>query len=296
MTFRQMELFSAVCEYKSINKASHIYHVSQQGISKMIHELEEELGCKLLLRSKQGVTPTPYGAYFLIECNTFLSKKEYIYQNISRITDFPKETIYLGMAYGVISALPNKLLSDFENEHPHLNVEYSDAPDYYLEHLLLKDEYDFCISTGVIDSDRLYSEQLFQEPVYLCIPDTHELFNKEEIQVNDLRTVGFAMFGTQFHIRHHFISVCKSHGFSPNIEISSSDFNSLKEIAIHNNYIFIMPEHTIHPNEQSVRYYPFPSNLLQWEVYYIRKKSKEISESMRLFYTYLLDSLHTLLL
>ncbi len=291
MTFRQMELFSAVCECKSINKASHMYHVSQQGISKMIRELEEELGCTLLIRNKQGVTPTPYGAYFLIECNTFLNKKEYIYQNISKVTDFPKETLYLGMAYGVISALPNRLLSEFEKEHSHLSVEYSDSPDYYLEHLLLKDEYDFCISTGVIDSDRLYSELLFQEAIYLCIPDSHELFDKPEIQMDDLHTVAFAMFSTQFHIRHHFVSVCKSNGFSPNIEISSSDFNSLKEIAIHNNLIFIMPGHTIPHNEKSVRYYPFPSNLLHWDVYYVRKKSKDVSESMKLFYTYLLDSL-----
>ncbi len=294
MTFRQMELFSAVCECKSINKASQIYHVSQQGISKMIRELEEELGCSLLVRSKQGVTPTPYGAYFLIECNTFLSKKEYICQNISKVTDFPKEKIYLGMAYGVISALPNKLLSEFGLEYPHLNVEYSDSPDYYLEHLLLKDEYDFCITTGATDSDRLYSELLFREPVHLCIPHTHELFHKPEIEMSDLQSVSFAMFSTQFHIRHHFVSACKSHGFTPNIEISSSDFNSLKEIAIHNDLIFIMPEHTIHSDEGNVRYYKFPSDLLHWEVYYVRKKSKDVSESMMIFHNYLLDSLITI--
>lgn len=292
MTFRQMELFSAVCECKSINKASQIYHVSQQGISKMIRELEDELGCKLLVRSKQGVVPTPYGAYFLIECNAFLSKKDYLCENICNITDFPKETLYLGMAYGVISALPHRLLSDFENEYPHLSIEYSDSPDYYLEHLLLKDEYDFCISTGVIDSDRLYCDLLFQEPVYLCIPNTHELFSKSEILMDDLSDVNFAMFSTQFHIRHHFVSACKNHGFSPNIEISSSDFNSLKEIAIHNNLIFIMPEHTIYQDDTRVRYYKFPNETFHWEVYYIRKKSKDMSESMQLFYTYLLDLLN----
>lgn len=89
------------------------------------------------------------------------------------------------MAYGVISALPNKILSDFEKEYPHLSIEYSDSPDYYLEHLLLKDEYDCCVSTGVIDSDRLYSDLLFQEPVYLCVPNTHELFSKPEIIMSE---------------------------------------------------------------------------------------------------------------
>ncbi|WP_406542412.1 LysR family transcriptional regulator [Clostridium ljungdahlii] len=41
MTFRQMEVFIEVCECKSINKASAVYHVSQQGISKIVRELEK---------------------------------------------------------------------------------------------------------------------------------------------------------------------------------------------------------------------------------------------------------------
>ena len=291
MTFRQMEVFTAVCECKSINKASQMYHVSQQGISKMIQELEGELGCPLLVRSKHGVTPTSYGAYFLMECNNFLSKKDYICKNISRVTEFPKAPLYLGMAYGVISALPNRLLHDFETEYSHLTIEYSDAPDYYLEQLLLKDEYDFCITTGVTDSDRIYSELLFQESMYLCIPQSHDLFQKSEIEMSDLETVKFAMFSTQFHIRHHFLATCKSCGFSPHIEISSSDFNSLKEIAIYNNYIFIVPEHTIYHEDSRVRYYPFPNELFYWEIYFCCKKSKDVTESMKLFYLYLLKSL-----
>jgi len=65
-----------------------------------------------------------------------------MYSHISQIKDVPQETIFLGMAFGVISVLPYKLITDFENTHPHVNIEYSDHADFYLEELLKKDEYD----------------------------------------------------------------------------------------------------------------------------------------------------------
>ena len=142
MTFRQMEVFIEVCECKSINKASAVYHVSQQGISKIVRELEEDLGCQLLYRNINGVSPTKYGSYFLDECRIILERKRYMYSHISQIKDVPQETIFLGMAFGVISVLPYKLITDFENTHPHVNIEYSDHADFYLEELLKKDEYD----------------------------------------------------------------------------------------------------------------------------------------------------------
>ena len=106
MTFRQMELFVAVCEYKSINKTSAAYHISQQGISKTIREVEEELGCVLLNRDINGVSPTRFGTYFLNECRIILERKNYVCSHITQIEDMPQETIYLGMAFGVVSSLP----------------------------------------------------------------------------------------------------------------------------------------------------------------------------------------------
>ena len=67
MTFRQMELFILVCEYKSISKTSEKLFISQQGVSKMIRELEKELSCKLLNRTKNSISPTESGLYFLEE-------------------------------------------------------------------------------------------------------------------------------------------------------------------------------------------------------------------------------------
>lgn len=287
MTFRQMELFIEVCQHKSINETSAVCHISQQGISKTIKELEEEVGCRLLDRGINGVSPTPYGIYFMNECRIILERKEYMCAHISQIDEIPEETIFLGMAFGVISALSYRLIAEFEKAHPQVNIEYTDHTDYYLENLLKKDEFDFCITTGVVDTDRLTAKALLREQVYLCIPDTHELYGKEQIQMEDLKEQRYAMFSTQFHIRHNFAAACHRAGFEPEIEISSSDFNSLKEIAQHNNLLFVVPAHTIRRDDSKLRYVRFPDDEFVWSIYFVMKKNKVMSENMQAFYRYL---------
>lgn len=286
-----MELFISVCECKSISNAAKLYHVSQQGISKTIRDLEKELGCQLLHRDNNGVTPTQYGAYFLDECRIILERERYMRSQITKIKDAPQETIFLGMAFGIISALPYQLIVDFKNSHPNVNIEYSDHTDLYLEVLLKKDEYDFCITTGVMDTGRFSIECLIKEEIYLCIPWTHELYHKEHIQIEDLIFQRYAMFSTEFHIRHNFVTACRNAGFDPIIDISSSDFNSLKEIALNNNLLFVVPEHTIRSDDSKLKYYKFPDDNYSWDVYFIKKKSKKLTENMLAFYRYIREQL-----
>ncbi len=291
MTFRQMELFIAVCENKSISKASEKLFISQQGISKMIRELEDELSCKLLNRTKNGISPTENGSYFLGECKAILERKDSLLLNIADKREIPHETIYLGMAYGMIAALPHKLIADFEQNHEFVDIAYNDHTDLQLEAQLQNGDYDFCITAGVLDSDSFVSELLFSENIYLCIPKTHELFYKKDIEMVDLEKQHFAMFSTQFHIRHNFVASCKKAGFEPIIDISSNDFNSLKEIAIHNNLLFVVPEHTIIDNKEKFKYYKFPDESFLWNVYFTKKNNKILSNNMHVFYNFLKESL-----
>ncbi len=287
MTFRQMELFLAVCEYESMNRAANAQFISQQGISKMIRELEEELGCPLFIRSKNGVTPTKSGTYLLGECRAMLEKRNFIAENLNQMEDLPVEIIHLGMAFGMISAMPFGLIQDFEKSHPYVRIEYSDHTDYYLERLLKRGEYDFCITSGVLDGDLIEAEKLTHEGIYLCIPRTHRLYQQENIRMEDLRDEPFAMFSNQFRIRHKFVDSCERAGFEPNIVISSSDFNSLKELAVNNNLLFTVPAHTENPEDSKIRYYPFPDETFQWSVYFTKKKSKVMTDAMMDFYRHI---------
>ena len=68
VNLRQLEAFSAVMKSGSITQAAQAMHLSQPAVSKLIADLEHQIGFKLFARSKGShLTPTPEAGYFFHE-------------------------------------------------------------------------------------------------------------------------------------------------------------------------------------------------------------------------------------
>ncbi|MDD7403630.1 MAG: LysR family transcriptional regulator [Butyribacter sp.] len=61
ITYDYYRIFYYVAKYKSISQAAKILHSNQPNITKFMNKLEEQLGCKLMIRSNRGITLTPEG-------------------------------------------------------------------------------------------------------------------------------------------------------------------------------------------------------------------------------------------
>ena len=277
MTFRQMELFMAVCESGSITKASKRSHVSPQGISRTIRDLEEELGCELLLRSHSGIALTPRGSFFYEECGRIIRWKDTLPAALRHCEELPPETVRLGMAFGIITALPGNLFSGFEALHPGVKIRYEDDTDLALEDQLRQGRFDLCLTTGVLDADRFVKKVLLREPVMLCIPREHELYEKKAVGMEDLDGRHFAMFSTQFFMRHTFDALCGEAGIEPVIEYISNDFNSLLGLAQQYGLLFAVPLHCVGSLGAQCRYTPFPDSRFQWDVCLVRERYPELT-------------------
>lgn len=287
MTFRQMELFVDVCENGSITNASRHSHVSPQGISRTIRQLEEELGSELITRTHSGISVTPRGSFFYEECRRVLKWKTDIPLVLDRCEDNPPETIDLGMAFGMITTLPGKLFSSFEALHPGVKIRYEDNTDLALEAQLRQGDFSFCLSTGVLDADRFIKRVLIREPVMLCIPRNHGLYEKREINMEDLDGQHFVMFSTQFFIRHRFDSVCGEAGVWSVIDYISNDFNSLLGLAQQNDLLFTVPRHCVSSLGEQCRYTQFPDERFEWDVCMIRERHPELTGTAAIFWDYL---------
>src|SRR5437762_9301885 len=67
MELRHLRYFAGVAQYLNYSEASRRLHVAQPAISQTVLDLEDELGVKLLLRTKRSVQLTAAGATFLRE-------------------------------------------------------------------------------------------------------------------------------------------------------------------------------------------------------------------------------------
>jgi DNA-binding transcriptional LysR family regulator len=72
MELRHLRYFVAVAEEENVSRAALKLHVSQPGISRQIHDLEDELGFQLFERSAKSVRLTGAGKVFLTEARAVL--------------------------------------------------------------------------------------------------------------------------------------------------------------------------------------------------------------------------------
>ncbi|MDT2820731.1 LysR family transcriptional regulator [Enterococcus devriesei] len=74
MRLQQLIYLEKIVENGSINEAAKELFLTQPSLSNAIKELEKEMGVQLLLRTKQGVTPTNEGREFLIYSQQILDQ------------------------------------------------------------------------------------------------------------------------------------------------------------------------------------------------------------------------------
>ena len=72
MESRLLEVFVQVAELGSFSKAAQLLYITPSAVIQQVNRLEDELGVKLLLRSKKGVKLTPAGEYLLRESRSLL--------------------------------------------------------------------------------------------------------------------------------------------------------------------------------------------------------------------------------
>ena len=66
--FEYYKIFYYVAKYENLTKAATALKTSQPAVTRTIHKLEGELGCRLFTRSKTGMKLTPEGRTVLWLC------------------------------------------------------------------------------------------------------------------------------------------------------------------------------------------------------------------------------------
>ncbi|HEX8360132.1 MAG TPA: LysR family transcriptional regulator [Longimicrobium sp.] len=76
MDFRHLRYFVAIAEEGTFTRAARRLYIAQPALSKQIHDLEEEIGVRLLVRSARGAALTAPGAELLEHARSLLKAEE----------------------------------------------------------------------------------------------------------------------------------------------------------------------------------------------------------------------------
>ena len=135
MELRQIQYFIQLYKDLNITKASRNLYISQQGLSKSINRLEDELGFPLFHRYPSGVIPTEE-ANNLYEHFTKIADS--YYELTLAIDNIRHNRILKIAAYDGFALSCNKnTFSEYRKLHPEVQIHYEEQPNKILPELLL---------------------------------------------------------------------------------------------------------------------------------------------------------------
>ena len=190
MEFRQIQYFLAICKYRNISHAAKAIHLSQQALSKQIHELEEELGVFLFIRSTKGVELTRYAQKLEAPARQMLAKRDEIVQMIEDMKKEEVTHLRIGFIhggfnpYGVIST---KSIFDWEQQYRPLEVDVFERLPSALEEMLEQEELDLAVTIDGRANPPLVKKLVSMEPAYILFSNQNQAMQRDPFTAEDLR-------------------------------------------------------------------------------------------------------------
>src|SRR5438105_3181253 len=122
MELRHLRYFIAVAEKLSFTKGAEKLHRTQPSLTRQIRDLEEEIGVRLLNRTKHGVELTEEGRSFLPDAKRFLARSAEIVESVQRLSRRNTSALNIGYVANLFYDALAATLPLFRRSFPTVSV------------------------------------------------------------------------------------------------------------------------------------------------------------------------------
>ena len=126
MELRHLRYFVGVAESLSFTKAAEKLHTAQPSLSRQIKDLEEELGVRLLNRTKQLVTLTDEGRSFLADAKRVLGLAAESVESVRRLHNGEVRALNVGYVSNLFYDLLPRTFTSFRQLFPAVSINLFD--------------------------------------------------------------------------------------------------------------------------------------------------------------------------
>jgi DNA-binding transcriptional LysR family regulator len=224
MELRHLRYFVAVADELNFTRAAKKLRVAQPSLTRQIHNLEGELGVRLLDRGKSRVSLTEEGRSFLLDARRLVALSLESVQAVQRFSRGESGQLNLGYLFKFNFDLLPATLTSFYQTCPEIAVNLFDmSPAEQLRALEARK-----IDLGFVglrpraasqNMAALAWECVAHHDVVVVLPAQHPLAKKRTIMMRDLKAFFFVALSEQTHPGSHdwLRTLCAEAGFTPRI-------------------------------------------------------------------------------
>ena len=229
-TLRQLEYLVAVADTGHFGRAAERVRVSQPTLSEQLKTLEQRLGVQLVERTRGRVRLTRMGIELAEIGRGMLRDAQQIRDLAEGYRRKLDGAICVGLLQTIGPPLLSRILPALCARFPHLTLRISeDVPKALLSGL---DDGIFDVVIAPLDgrAKGLGHAEVFQEPIYLCVPTGHRLTKRNRVRPADLRGVELLALSARHHLHDVVAELAAKLGAKLRLEYEINNLDTLREM------------------------------------------------------------------
>ena len=219
MELRHLRYFITVAEELNFSKAALKLYTAQPSLSQQIKDLEEDVGVKLLNRTKRKVELTEEGAVFLEQARLTLAQADKAVAMARQVSQAKQQMLRIGFVPVAEMKIFPYILPNLRVQNPDLKIELLSLNNNEQMRLLKKGDLDLTFTRHNFNSDEIESQFVIREPLIFLLPKDHPLAKYERIPVKALNGIDFIIPSAEqsLTLNQAILDFAKANGIELNI-------------------------------------------------------------------------------
>lgn len=219
MELRHLRYFVTVAEELNFSKAALKLYTAQPSLSQQIKDLEEDVGVKLLHRTKRKVELTEEGAVFLEQARLTLAQADKAIAMARQVSQAKQQILRIGFVPVAEMKIFPYVLPSLRVQNADLKIELQSLNNSEQMKRLQKGELDLTFTRNNFHSDEIESLFVLREPLIFILPKDHPLAKYDRIPIKALNGIDFIIPSASQSLTLHntILDFAKSHGIEFNI-------------------------------------------------------------------------------
>jgi LysR family transcriptional regulator, hydrogen peroxide-inducible genes activator len=255
MELHQLRYFMAVARSGNFTRAAANAHIAQPSLSQQILKLEDELGARLFDRLGRTARLTPFGRAFLPRAETILREVGDAKVQIQDMAATERGRVVLGVIPTIAPYFLPPLLALFSRRHPQIAVSVVEETTPSLVEQLRAGGPGLALLALPIGGREFISKELFREPLYAAVPDSHPLSKRGKVGLRQIEGESFMLLKEGHCFRESALSACRRVRINPRVVFESGQFSSVLAMVAAGAGISLVPRMAAE-KRRGVRYIP----------------------------------------
>ena len=185
MDLKQLNAFIAIADLQSFSTAATTTGLSQPSLSRLLKQLEVDMGVTLIDRYHRPLQLTEAGQFFYDKVSTLLIELDTITSMTQRLSA-PSTALNIGFVPSVLYGLLPEVISTLKQHNPDIEVSLKDISSYQQIEALKTGEIDIGFSRFVHQDSWIQQILLRHERYMVALPKSHPQADVSDQRLMDL--------------------------------------------------------------------------------------------------------------